>query len=31
MGTFSLEGVAIGTVKTFYFMPVYAQYIRIVV
>ncbi len=30
MGGFSLSGVSVGTVKTFYFAPVYAQYIRIV-
>lgn len=31
MGSFSLSGVIIGSVKTFYFTPVYAKYIRIVV
>jgi hypothetical protein len=30
IGSFSLNGVAVGTVKTFYFSPVEAQYIRIV-
>lgn len=30
IGSFSLSGVAVGTVKTFYFAPVYAQFIRIV-
>jgi hypothetical protein len=31
IGDFSLNGVIIGSVKTFYFKPVYAKFIRIVV
>ena len=31
MGSFSLSGAIIGAVKTIYFTPVYAKYIRIVV